>query len=75
VLGDFGRSAGPPVMTGDEVKARDDGDRRDAGQNSFPDCRAQSLLSLGNWIALIHPICAEIVSDIEHFDIGEAHRA
>src|ERR1019366_8533541 len=37
--------------------------------------RAQSLLSLGNWIALIHPIGAEIVSDVEHLDVGEAHGA
>ena len=75
VLGGFGRSAGPPVMTGDEVKSRDDGDRRNADQNFSPESRAQSLLSLGNWIALIHPIGAKIVGDIEHLDVGEAHGA
>ena len=75
MLGKCGTDASPPVMTGDEIESSDDGDRRDAYQNSFSECRAQRLLSLGNWIALIHPICAEIVSDIERFDIGEAHRA
>jgi len=62
-------------MTGDEIESSNDGDRRDAYQDSFSECRAQSLLSLGNWIALIHPICAEIVSDVEHLDVGEAHGA
>ena len=75
MLSDDGPDASPPVMTGNKIESSDDGDRSDAGQNSFRECRAQSLLSLGNWIALIHPICAEIVSDIERFDIGEAHRA
>ncbi len=74
MLTDDGPDANLPVMTGDKIESSDDGDRSDAGQNSFRECRAQSLLSLGNWIALIHPICAEIVSDIEHLDVSEAQR-
>lgn len=75
MLGNSGADARPPVMTGDGIKSSDDGDGRGAYQNCFSECRAQSLLSLGNWIALIHPICAEIVSDVKHLDVGEAHRA
>jgi len=60
-------------MTGDEIESSDDGDRHDAGQNSFPECGAQSLLSLGNWIAPTHPIGTEVVRDIKHLDVGESH--
>ena len=75
MLGNCGTDARLRVMTGDEIESSDEGDGRDAYQDSFSECRAQSLLSLGNWIALIHPICAEIVSDVKHLDVGEAHPA
>ena len=75
MLGNRGTDASPSVMTGNEIKPRDDGDSRDTGQNSISECRTQRLLSLGNWIAPIHPICTEIVRDIEHLYVGEAHGA
>ena len=75
MLGNCGADARPRVITGNEIESSDDGDRRDAYQNFLSKCRTQSLLSLGNCIALIYPIGAEIVSHVKHLDVGEAHRA
>jgi hypothetical protein len=73
VLGDGGADASPPVMMGNEIKSRGDGDRGDTGQNSFSECRAQKLLSLGNWIAFLDPVHPEIARNIEYLHIGKAH--
>jgi hypothetical protein len=72
-LGESGCSARPLVIMGDEVKSGDDCDCRDADQNSSPEW-TQRLLSLGDWITFAHPICAEILRDVEHLHVGEAHR-
>src|SRR5450755_355073 len=36
-------------------------------------CRAQTLFSLRDGIAFVDPVCAEIVGNVEHLHVGEAH--
>ena len=63
-----------------EIESNHEGGRRDADNNDFPQMsgsarEARFSVSLGSRIALVHPVCAEIVSDVEHLDVRESHRA
>lgn len=69
-----------PVVTIQEIESNHDGDRRNADNNDFPQMsrvreRSQISVSLGGGIALVHPVRAEVVGDVEHLDVGETHRA
>lgn len=68
------------MVTIQEIESNHDGDRRNADNDDFPQMsrvrkRSQISVSLGGGIALVHPIRAEVVGDVEHLDVGETHRA
>ena len=68
------------MVTIQEIESNHDGDRRDTDNNDFPQMsqvheRSQTSVSLGRGIALVHPVRAKIVSDVEHLNVRETHRA
>lgn len=58
-----------------EVNNAEQHNRRKGGDNYPSVGRAQKLFSPRGGVAVIHPIRAEIVSNVENLDIGESHGA
>ncbi len=68
------------MMPIQHIESNQDGNRHNAKNNVFLQMswvheRSQISLSLGSGIALVHPVGAEVVRDVEHLHGRETHRA